>query len=56
MPRNDSVNGDARFRGPASYARDTAHLRARACLIFDAYFTMVRQISAAITHRIGAIG
>jgi phosphoenolpyruvate carboxylase len=61
FPRSDSANVAALdFAEPASYARDTALTYEREhVLIFeplDAYFTMVRQISAAITHRIGAIG
>jgi phosphoenolpyruvate carboxylase len=61
FPRSDSVNVAALdFAEPASYARDTALTYEREHVsIFeplDAYFTMVRQISAAITHRIGAIG
>ena len=61
FPRSDSVNVAALdFAEPASYARDTALTYEREhVLIFEplaAYFTMVRQISAAITHRIGAIG
>jgi phosphoenolpyruvate carboxylase len=61
FPRSDSVNFAALdFAEPASYARDAAQTYEREHVsIFeplDTYLTMVRQVSAAITHRIGAIG
>jgi phosphoenolpyruvate carboxylase len=61
FPRSDSVNLTALdFAEPASYARDTAlTYESEHVSIFEpleTYFAMVRQISAAITHRIGAIG
>jgi hypothetical protein len=61
FPRSDSVNFAALdFAEPATYARDAAQTYQREHVsIFeplDMYFTMVRDVSAAITHRIGAIG
>jgi phosphoenolpyruvate carboxylase len=61
FPRSDSVNFAALdFAEPATYARDAAQTYQREHVsIFeplDLYFTMVRDVSAAITHRIGAIG
>ena len=61
FPRSDSVNFAALdFAEPATYARDAAQTYQREHVsIFeplDMYFTMLRDVSAAITHRIGAIG
>jgi phosphoenolpyruvate carboxylase len=61
FPRSDSANlAVLDFAEPANYARDAAQTYEREHVsIFeplDAYFTLMRQVGAAITHRIGAIG
>ena len=61
FPRSERSNGTAAdYAEPATYAPDAAQTyELEHATIFDplaVYFSLIKQIGAAITHRIGAIG